>query len=123
MKKIMKHFNSYNFSKPKVCIILGSGLGSFQREIKKKVINPKPKFKFELESKKYNKINTLFILSVDFSHFLPMQEALEKENCAAHSLMFKKHNTSCINVVDDIRTFNKFYELKHENLLNDCQFK
>ena len=38
MRKIMKYFNSLNFSKPKVCIILGSGLGSFQKEIKKKVI-------------------------------------------------------------------------------------
>ena len=40
-----------------------------------------------------------------------MQEALIKENCAAHSLMFQMHNTNCIDVVDDIRTFNRFYKL------------
>tara|TARA_A100001011_G_scaffold394402_1_gene486739 strand:+ start:22 stop:1203 length:1182 start_codon:yes stop_codon:yes gene_type:complete len=71
------------------------------------VINPPSEFKPE----KYNKSNTLFILSVDFSHFLFMQEALIKENCAAHSLMFQRSNTDCIDVVDDIRTFNRFYKL------------
>ena len=38
MKEIIKYFNSLNFSKPKVCVILGSGLSSFQTEIKNKTI-------------------------------------------------------------------------------------
>ena len=71
------------------------------------VTNPKRKF----NPKIYNKKNTLFILSVDFSHFLPLHQAIRKENCAAHSLMFQKHNMPCIDIVDDIRTFNKFYRL------------
>ena len=53
-----------------------------------------------------NKSNTLFIISADFSHFKPLQEAIKKENCAANSLMLNSYNQSCIDSVDDIRTFN-----------------
>ena len=38
MKKIIEYFNSLNFTKPKVCIILGSGLSSFETEIKNKTV-------------------------------------------------------------------------------------
>jgi len=38
MKEIIKYLNSFDFSKPEVCIILGSGLSSFQTEIKNKII-------------------------------------------------------------------------------------
>ena len=38
MKEIIQYFNSLNFTKPKVCIILGSGLSSFETEIKNKTI-------------------------------------------------------------------------------------
>ena len=37
MEKIINFFNSLNFSKPEVCIILGSGLSSFQKEINNKI--------------------------------------------------------------------------------------
>ena len=60
---------------------------------------------------KLNKENTLYVVSADFSHFLPLQEAIKLENCAAHSLMHKKLNQSCTSVVDDIRSFRKMYEL------------
>jgi hypothetical protein len=60
---------------------------------------------------KFTNINTLFILSVDFSHFYNLHEALDLENCAAHSLMFHTYNTNCIKVVDDIRTFKEIYKL------------
>ena len=36
MKKIKKYFDSINFSNPKICIILGSGLSSFQTRIDNK---------------------------------------------------------------------------------------
>jgi hypothetical protein len=65
----------------------------------------------DLTLKNITQNNTLFILSVDFSHFLNLQKGLEKENCAARALMFKRHTLKCNKVVDDIRTFNKFYEL------------
>jgi hypothetical protein len=64
------------------------------------------------ELKKIKLKNSLIIISADFSHFLPMQEALELENKWAHSIMHKINNipkTKNIetkNVVDDIRTFN-----------------
>ena len=45
---------------------------------------------FNLELK-----NTLLVLSADFSHFLPMQEAIVKENCAAHSLLHRKLDLPC----------------------------
>ena len=60
---------------------------------------------------KLNKGNTLYIISADFSHFLELQDAIKKENCAANSLMHKRMDISCTNVVDDIRSFNKLYEI------------
>ena len=38
MKEIIKYFKSLDFSNPEVCIILGSGLSSFQTNIKDKII-------------------------------------------------------------------------------------
>ena len=60
---------------------------------------------------KFNLDNTLIILSVDFSHFIPLQEALKLENCAAHSIMLKNYNSECISVVDHIETFKLFDSL------------
>lgn len=57
--------------------------------------------------KRYNKVNTLFILSADFSHFLDFQSAIKLENCSVHSIYFKKFNLECSNVIDDKRTFQK----------------
>ena len=53
---------------------------------------------------------TLIILSADFSHFLPMQEAIKLENCAAHAVMQRYYNVKCTKVVDDMKTFKFMYE-------------
>lgn len=58
-----------------------------------------------------NKNNSIYVVSADFSHFLPMQEAIKKENNAAHALMHKVFNLESIKIVDDIRSFKKMYEL------------
>lgn len=51
-------------------------------------------------------VDTLIIVSADFSHFLPLQQAGPLENKAAHALMFRQHRHSpYINVVDNISSF------------------
>ena len=55
--------------------------------------------------------NTLYIISADFSHFLPFDDAIKKENCAAHALVLKQLDNECNKVVDDILSFKKLYEL------------
>ena len=52
-----------------------------------------------------NENNTLYVVSADFSHFLPLQDAIKLENCAAHSLMHRNLNTDCSSVIDDARSF------------------
>lgn len=54
-----------------------------------------------------NKRNSIYVISADFSHYLPMQEAVDKENKAAHALMHKVLDLDSLNVVDDIRSFTK----------------
>lgn len=61
-----------------------------------------------------NKNNTLYVISADFSHFLLLQDAIQKENCAAHSMMHKIFNLDCVNIVDDARSFKKMYSLIKE---------
>lgn len=60
---------------------------------------------------KINKKNTLYVLSVDFSHFISLQEALLLENCAANSIMFKNLNNKCTDVIDHIDVIKKMYKL------------
>ena len=67
--------------------------------------------KYNPDISKLNKHNTLYIVSADFSHFLPLNEAIEKENCAAHGLVLKKLNNRCNSVVDHILSFKKLYKL------------
>lgn len=66
----------------------------------------------------FNLQNTLFIISADFSHFLQFDEAIEKENCAAKSLMFRNYKTVCSDVVDHKKTF-KFFFNKFPKLVLD----
>ena len=66
----------------------------------------------------YNLKNTFFVISADFSHFLPFSEAIEKENCGTKSLMFRTYNTDCSNVVDHKKTF-KFFFKKFPKLVLD----
>jgi len=56
--------------------------------------------------------DTLIIVSADFSHFLPLQKAIELENKAAHALMIKQHSqSSYINIVDDIISFKALHKI------------
>ena len=56
---------------------------------------------------KLNNHNTLFVISADFSHHLEMGQAIELENCAAHSIMHKSFHNVCTNVIDDMRSFKR----------------
>lgn len=61
-----------------------------------------------------NTLNTsLIISSVDFSHFLNLQTALLKENCAVHAIIHKNFdpNLECLKVVDDNKTIELMYKL------------
>lgn len=58
------------------------------------------------------KANSLFVISADFSHHMLLQEAIKKENCAAHSLVHNAMNMPCTRVVDNMRTFKEFARLK-----------
>ncbi len=49
--------------------------------------------------------NTFFIVSADFSHYLPLSKALPAENCAAHSIMQRQLSHRCTKVIDHIKTF------------------
>jgi hypothetical protein len=56
--------------------------------------------------REYDANNTLIIVSADFSHFLDFQEAINSENRAAYSIMFREFLSSPYKkVVDDMRTF------------------
>ena len=53
--------------------------------------------------------NTLVVVSADISHFLPFNDAIELENKAAHSIMFRQLQDNSI--VDDMKTFRVLYDL------------
>jgi hypothetical protein len=54
--------------------------------------------------------DTLIVVSADFTHFLPMNEALTLENKAAHKLMFRQVQED-LPEVDEMQTFRIFYDL------------
>jgi hypothetical protein len=55
---------------------------------------------------------TFFIVSSDFSHYLPFKEAIVKENTAAHALMYKNTDPKFMNnVVDDPRSFSYLFTM------------
>ena len=61
---------------------------------------------------RFNVLDTLIVISSDFSHFLPFDTAIELENKAAHALMFRKlHNTSYVNIINNIKTFKVFNKI------------
>ena len=62
--------------------------------------------------KLFNIKDTLIVVSADFSHFLSFDNAINLENKAAHSLMFRELNNSpYIHIVDDVKTFRLFYKI------------
>ena len=58
---------------------------------------------------KYNK-KLLIVVSSDFSHFLPFEEAIVKENIAAHALMYKNIDPKFMNnIVDDPKSYEYLF--------------
>ena len=62
-----------------------------------------------------NSKNTLYIVSADFSHFLPMQPAINKENCAAHTIMHRNLTSECSKIIDHRKSFDFMYKLIPSN--------
>lgn len=63
---------------------------------------------------------SLIILSVDFSHHLPLKQALKLEDKASHSLMFKNLENNYYNeIIDHKLTFKYLYD----NLKGDYLFQ
>jgi hypothetical protein len=54
--------------------------------------------------------DTLIVLSADFTHYLPMNQAIEIENCSAHSIMHRYLKPACCNHIDDSSTFSALYK-------------
>ena len=81
------------------------------KNLKKKTLKPN-KYSFIInELNKYNSKKDLIVVSADFSHFLEFQEAIKKENKAAHGLMFRNKINKNLSVVDDMISFNKLYSI------------
>jgi hypothetical protein len=59
----------------------------------------------------YSIEDTLWVVSADFSHFMPFLEAIELENKAANSLMFKELFKTYSNIVDNLHTFKALYNI------------
>lgn len=57
------------------------------------------------------KKDELVVVSADFSHFLPFQEAIHLENKAAHSIMFRELSETYYNsIIDDSISFQYLYK-------------
>ena len=59
--------------------------------------------------------DTLIVLSADFTHHLPMMQAIEIENCSAHSIMQRYLKPACCNHIDDSLTFSTIYKFIPNN--------
>ena len=69
----------------------------------------KPKLKIKKDE--------LIIVSADFSHFLPLEESVNLENKAAHSLMFRKlDNTEYNSIIDNKISFEYLYNNISKNI-------
>lgn len=55
--------------------------------------------------------DTLWIVSADFSHFMPFSQAIELENRAANSIMFRELPETYSNIVDNLHTFKTLYKI------------
>jgi hypothetical protein len=60
---------------------------------------------------------SLIIVSADFSHFLDLQTAIEKENCATHAILHREiyNNLECLKHVDIIDSFKLLYKVIPSN--------
>ena len=72
----------------------------------------------------YNLRDTLIVVSADFSHGYPLQEAIPIENCSAHAIMQRylpsQSILTCTTVIDTIQTFQFLYSLIPKNWM--CQW-
>ena len=59
--------------------------------------------------------DTLYVISADFSHFLPLQEAISLENCAAHSIIHRHFHPSCTRVIDIEDSFKALLHIIPDN--------
>ena len=74
----------------------------------------KESFNKKLEKIKALKLkDTIYVISADFSHFLPLQKAIKTENCSAKALMFRNFSKSleCLKVVDHQISFELLYSI------------
>lgn len=69
----------------------------------------------EYDMNKISLKDSLIVVSADFSHFLPLKQAIDLENRAAHGLMFRDLNKKHMRVVDDVKSFEILYELIPNN--------
>ena len=65
-----------------------------------------------LNSLKYDP-NAIYIVSADFSHHKPFQQAHRLENCAAHSILHRAldNKKTCNREIDHIDSFNLLYKI------------
>ena len=60
----------------------------------------------------------LVVVSADFSHFLPLKEAIHLENKASHSLMFRNLRDTKYNaIIDDRRSFSLYQMISKKTYL------
>ena len=105
--KILEHYvkkfwklNNIKF----IPINLKTGIKKLSRTRKKRQTKTRKAVNNEMTYK-----NTLTVVSADFSHFLEFQEAIEKENCAAKSILHKNFSPKCTSVIDDEISFKYLY--------------
>ena len=71
------------------------------------------------EKKDINTEETLVVISADFSHYLPLQNAIKLENCAAQSIMYRRiyDDKDCLNIIDHVDSFKEMYKLLPKSML------
>jgi hypothetical protein len=109
-----KSIDSHEYQIPINCIreLWGDQFEFIPFNIFKKNTSELKQYKLNLLNKDHDNFSeTFFILSVDFSHFKPYQNALQLEKCASQSVLYQKFNLPCSSVIDDKRTFLTFLDL------------
>lgn len=88
---------------------------NIKREISFEGYNLRNGVKVKEKIRENNK--SLVVVSADFAHFLPLQRALEEENCASHAILQRELSVSCTNVVDMIQSFEELYRIIPNNYM------
>ena len=63
-------------------------------------------------------VNSLYVISADFSHYKPMNKILEVENCSAHTINYNNFQSrpDCVAEIDHVDTFKWVYNLLPANI-------